>query len=333
MTGLADFLMNDDDGQLLRSIMRRIDTLEFARSNDVPSGAIVGFPGQIRGSKWSSDRLVAVGSKYSSWYRLNDLSEAQVYEEAAGLPASRATLAGTGTDPRMGQPGGMRSEGGYSVGFSGAGTKYLVFPATVTGARNWTMEAIFRPDSLPVAANVFQNGSSGGQAIYIQTGGGSPGSKLSLLLAGVAWYDTGVTLVARDWYHVIYVSDSADNTVKWYVGRFNVNTQQFTFTTGSMAVAAATPVASGLGVIGSDFPGLVDEALVYNGKLTAAEAEDRIRCALMPGPPAGWVAADGGIVARQKYPNLFTRIGIAYSAGDGSTTFGLPNVPGSIVKV
>lgn len=41
--------------------------------------------------------------------------------------------------------------------------------------------------------------------------------------------------------------------------------------------------------------------------------------------PAGWLAALGGNVSRTTYAALFAAIGTSWGAGDGSTTFGLPN--------
>lgn len=42
--------------------------------------------------------------------------------------------------------------------------------------------------------------------------------------------------------------------------------------------------------------------------------------------PAGWIAANGSIVSRTTYADLFAKYGIKYGAGDGSTTFGLPDL-------
>jgi microcystin-dependent protein len=41
--------------------------------------------------------------------------------------------------------------------------------------------------------------------------------------------------------------------------------------------------------------------------------------------PAGWLACNGAAVSRTTYANLFAAIGTTYGAGDGSTTFNLPN--------
>lgn len=43
-------------------------------------------------------------------------------------------------------------------------------------------------------------------------------------------------------------------------------------------------------------------------------------------PPEGWLLANGQNVSRTTYANLFAVIGTKYGAGDGSTTFTLPNL-------
>ncbi|UOE45894.1 DUF859 family phage minor structural protein [Agromyces larvae] len=45
-------------------------------------------------------------------------------------------------------------------------------------------------------------------------------------------------------------------------------------------------------------------------------------------PPAGWLFCRGQAVGREQYPTLFAAIGTTYGAGDGSTTFNLPNLNG-----
>lgn len=42
----------------------------------------------------------------------------------------------------------------------------------------------------------------------------------------------------------------------------------------------------------------------------------------------GWLLADGSEVSRTTYAALFTEIGTRYGAGDGSTTFNLPDIRG-----
>jgi microcystin-dependent protein len=47
--------------------------------------------------------------------------------------------------------------------------------------------------------------------------------------------------------------------------------------------------------------------------------------------PAGWLRCDGAVVSRTTYAALFSALGTAYGAGDGSTTFGLPDYRGRSV--
>jgi microcystin-dependent protein len=49
-----------------------------------------------------------------------------------------------------------------------------------------------------------------------------------------------------------------------------------------------------------------------------------------PTAPAGWMAEDGSAVSRTQYPALFAAIGTTYGAGDGSTTFNLPDSSGYV---
>ena len=48
--------------------------------------------------------------------------------------------------------------------------------------------------------------------------------------------------------------------------------------------------------------------------------------------PSGWLAANGAAVSRTLYPALFASIGTLYGAGDGSTTFALPDLRGYFVR-
>lgn len=46
--------------------------------------------------------------------------------------------------------------------------------------------------------------------------------------------------------------------------------------------------------------------------------------------PEGWLLCDGSTVSRTIYADLYAVLGIAYGSGDGSTTFGLPNLKGRV---
>jgi len=48
-------------------------------------------------------------------------------------------------------------------------------------------------------------------------------------------------------------------------------------------------------------------------------------------PPANWLLANGAAISRAAYPKLFQTLGTTSGAGDGSTTFNLPNVANFII--
>lgn len=47
--------------------------------------------------------------------------------------------------------------------------------------------------------------------------------------------------------------------------------------------------------------------------------------------PTGYLECNGAAVSRSTYADLFTIIGTTYGSGDGSTTFGLPNLQDDVV--
>lgn len=93
-------------------------------------------------------------------------------------------------------------------------------------------------------------------------------------------------------------------------------------------------------VVPSD--GSVTTNKIVNGSVTLEKLVTTIQQALLPAgavqpfamntAPAGWLAADGTAVSRTDFANLFAAIGIAYGAGNGSTTFNLPDLRGYFVR-
>ncbi|MBY6206891.1 MULTISPECIES: phage tail protein [Halomonas] len=52
----------------------------------------------------------------------------------------------------------------------------------------------------------------------------------------------------------------------------------------------------------------------------------------MTTPPPGFLKANGAAVSRAAYAKLFSRIGTVFGAGDGSTTFNLPDLRGQFLR-
>lgn len=48
-------------------------------------------------------------------------------------------------------------------------------------------------------------------------------------------------------------------------------------------------------------------------------------------PNAEWLLCQGQAISRTTYSTLFTRFGTTYGAGDGSTTFNIPNMQNHLV--
>ena len=50
-------------------------------------------------------------------------------------------------------------------------------------------------------------------------------------------------------------------------------------------------------------------------------------------PPTGrWLEANGDVISRTTYADLFAAIGTTFGAGDGSTTFKLPDLRGEFIR-
>lgn len=70
-------------------------------------------------------------------------------------------------------------------------------------------------------------------------------------------------------------------------------------------------------------------ALMEFGESPVSEFAPGMIMAYAPsGAPSGWLRCDGSAVSRTAYSALFSAIGITYGAGDGTTTFNLPDTDG-----
>lgn len=49
-------------------------------------------------------------------------------------------------------------------------------------------------------------------------------------------------------------------------------------------------------------------------------------------PPDGWLECNGATVSRTAYAALFAKIGTTWGAGDGATTFQIPDLRGEFVR-
>jgi microcystin-dependent protein len=85
--------------------------------------------------------------------------------------------------------------------------------------------------------------------------------------------------------------------------------------------------------------GTLPIARIADGGLTAAKLASgvatpagAVMAFAMNSAPAGWLAANGSNVNRTTYAALFSALGTTYGAGNGSTTFALPDLRGYFVR-
>ena len=67
------------------------------------------------------------------------------------------------------------------------------------------------------------------------------------------------------------------------------------------------------------------EFIDRNGNKMEVDAPGVIKLFVGDTPPEGHLVCNGGAISRAAYPELFAAIGTRYGAGDGTTTFNLPN--------
>ncbi len=66
--------------------------------------------------------------------------------------------------------------------------------------------------------------------------------------------------------------------------------------------------------------------------VTGFEPAGTVRLFDLEAAPAGWLECNGAAVSRTTYAALFAAIGTRHGAGDGSTTFNLPDLRGEFLR-
>ncbi len=75
-----------------------------------------------------------------------------------------------------------------------------------------------------------------------------------------------------------------------------------------------------------------DPNSTHAGWLVLSNDAGQVAAFAMQTAPNGYLPADGAAVSRATYANLFAKIGVTFGAGDGITTFNLPDVRGEFVR-
>lgn len=159
---------------------------------------------------------------------------------------------------------------------------------------------------------------------------GNPSSGLVATLPGAAWF----ALVSAMRISVIKAAgltpSSTPDPLQFLTALQSMSWMQNKKITYSMLVDALTAT-------GEKAKGLTDN----NCFLTPLSLQSVIDVICPPGMfglfhatdvPEGWLLCNGATVSRTTYSRLFAKIGTKYGAGDGSTTFGLPNLDGRVLQ-
>jgi microcystin-dependent protein len=113
------------------------------------------------------------------------------------------------------------------------------------------------------------------------------------------------------------------------------------FSAGTAAVASQ--VNANFTAVKSFVEAISSGVNIDSGAVTAAKLDSGLTNTFVPlgglvpyagaSAPAGgkWMLADGAAISRSSYAALFALVGTTYGAGDGTTTFNLPNLKGRVV--
>lgn len=106
----------------------------------------------------------------------------------------------------------------------------------------------------------------------------------------------------------------------------------------SVSNTGATTIGTGAVTANKLGSAAVTTAKIDDGAVTSAKLSSNLQNAVIPSgsifpfagtsAPSGYLICDGSPVSRTTYADLFTVCGTTYGAGDGSTTFNLPNLKG-----
>lgn len=104
--------------------------------------------------------------------------------------------------------------------------------------------------------------------------------------------------------------------------------------TGNFSITCKTATGTGVTVI----PGLASRLFCDGVNITDEtynpnnDMVGMLAAFAMNSAPEGWLIANAAAVSRVTFARLFSRIGTTYGAGDGSTTFNLPDARGVVLR-
>ena len=133
-------------------------------------------------------------------------------------------------------------------------------------------------------------------------------------------------------YSPVVLKDETNNKYYWAM-KIN-GSYQTVFMLGAFTANPLNTVISAVDRAGTLPEGwrLVHTALPYPFDNTTAAPTGVVQAFAGSTTPQGWLLCDGSAVSRTNYAALFAVIGTTYGAGNGSTTFNLPNLVDKFVE-
>lgn len=99
---------------------------------------------------------------------------------------------------------------------------------------------------------------------------------------------------------------------------------------GLIELATSAEVTDGVDALRAVTPATL--RAIMNFYAAVASPPGAVQAFARATPPLGWLRANGAAVSRTTYNALFAAIGTTFGAGDGSTTFTLPDLRGEFVR-
>lgn len=159
------------------------------------------------------------------------------------------------------------------------------------------------------------------------------GSTDKILLASIS--ASGVITFSLDDFYPVFASYAAPETPSNGVWWFNLSEEKMykreSGAWGGRDRIIIAIISPGAGSI-TYYPTIRRGAKELFGVTTVPSGTVHTFAGTVANIPTGYLACSGGTVSRTTYSHLFQAIGTTYGAGDGSTTFGLPDLRAEFIR-
>jgi microcystin-dependent protein len=137
-----------------------------------------------------------------------------------------------------------------------------------------------------------------------------------------------ITILANGDGSVIVSDLYTDGIVETALLNVSATNQSVTVDTGAAVIAGGLGVGRTVNIGGDLHVG----GVIYGTTSISAIPAGAVMHFAMVTPPAGWMICNGAQVSRAVYADLFAAIGTTFGAGNGTTTFNLPDLRGEFIR-